>query len=255
MKNDENKPNDLRSELEKLRGALTWRPWVGEKYPAEGGLLVVGESNFVDATNDIVDYPEGVTPETAVDTVNKDWEFTNKVIKRFCIDRIPVTRYTLTKKGHKFPPTLEAIFKVLNDLPDSDEKSRAVWNSIAYMDLIQCALVGNWGNKDRARPTEEMWGPGWTAVLAAIAVLKPGKLLFVGSDVATTCNKKFLPENAQAHVVNDRKIGSCWLRRGWLQPPNSNRIDFVGIPNPGGAHGFSPADWKDALESPKPGRR
>ena len=44
MKNDENKPNDLRSELEKLRGALTWRPWVGEKYPAEGGLLVIGES-------------------------------------------------------------------------------------------------------------------------------------------------------------------------------------------------------------------
>ena len=44
MKNDENKPNDLRSELEKLRGALTWRPWVGEKYPAEGGLLVIGGS-------------------------------------------------------------------------------------------------------------------------------------------------------------------------------------------------------------------
>ena len=243
MKNDENKPNDLRSELEKLRGALTWRPWVGEKYPAEGGLLVIGESNYADETNGIVDYPEGVTPETAVDTVNKDWEFTNKVVRCFCMDRTKTNR------------TFDGISGVLTELPDPEERSRAVWNSIAYMDLIQCALVGKWGDTGRARPKKEMWGPGWTAVLAAIAVLKPGKLLFVGSDVATTCNKKFLPENAQAHVVNDRKIGSCWLRRGWLQPPNSNRIDFVGIPNPGGAHGFSPADWKDALESPKPGRR
>ena len=248
MKTNMNETNDLRSGLERLRGTLTWRPWVGEKYPAEGGILVVGESNYADETNDIVDYPEGVTPETAVDIVNKDWEFTNKVIQHFCIDRIPLKRYTQTKKGHKFPPTLEAPFKVLNDLPDSDEKSRAVWNSIAYMDLIQCALVGVWGQKDRARPTEEMWGPGWSAVLAAIAVLKPEKMLFVGSGVATTCNEKFLPENVQAQVVNARKIGRLLFRTGWLRPRDSERIAFAAMPNPGGARGFSPVAWRKALK-------
>ena len=239
MKTNMNETNDLRSGLERLRGTLTWRPWVGEKYPAEGGILVVGESNYADETNDFVEYPKNVTPEKAVDKVNEDWNFTNKVIRCFCIDRAKTNR------------TFDGISGVLNDSPDSDERARAVWNSIAYMDLIQCALRGRWdslGRTTRERPDEEMWKRGWSAVLAAIAVLKPEKMLFVGSGVATTCNEKFLPENVQAQVVNARKIGRLLFRTGWLRPRDSERIAFAAMPNPGGARGFSPVAWRKALK-------
>ena len=38
-------------------------------------------------------------------------------------------------------------------------------------------------------------------------VLKPGKLLFVGSGVATNCKRKLLPGGVDAKINNHRKVG------------------------------------------------
>ena len=80
-------------------------------------------------------------------------------------------------------------------------------------------------------------------------VLKPGKLLFVGSGVATNCKRKLLPGGVDAKINNHRKVGNLWLRTGALKPNGSQSIELIGIPNPGGAHGFSPDKWRDATRT------
>ena len=76
------------------------------------------------------------------------------------------------------------------------------------MDLLQCAMQGKgWGHSSRQRPWKELWPQGWKAVLAVIEILKPGKLLFVGSGVATNCRRKLLPGGVDAKINNHRKVG------------------------------------------------
>lgn len=220
--------------FDQLRDAkmLTWRPWVGRGY-TEGGLLVIGESNYADEERE----NPSPTREIAVERVNVNWHFTEEVVKRFCLKR--------TEPNKTFDGVTH-ILKAEDSMPDF-EASAKVWESFAYMDLLQCAMQGKgWGQDSRQRPWKELWPQGWKAVLAVIEVLKPGKLLFVGSGVATNCNRKLLPGGVDAKIKNHRKVGNLWLRTGALKPNGSQPIELIGIPNPGGAHGFSPDKWRDA---------
>lgn len=217
------------------RNVLKWLPWVGNGYEP-GGLLVVGETNY--ANDD-----SGATPSDAVANVNGNWRFTHDVVDRFCLSRRNSNR------------TFDVITHLLkeSDAAKAAHVSAEVWQSLAYMDLIQTAMKGRgWENgyKRNAieRPQKQLWKPGWEALIEVIRILKPGSLLFVGAGLACKCNGKFLPNGTESHIANVRKVGkTLWMRARWIKPSGETKIDIVSIPNPGGTHGFVCKSWRKAL--------
>ena len=217
------------------RGLLTWLPWVGGDYKP-GGLLVVGETNY--AHDD-----SGATPDDAVANVNGNWHFTHDVVNTFCLSR---------RKSNR---TFDVITHLLkgSDAAKVAAVSAEVWQSFAYMDLIQTAMKGKgWGNGDKRiaieRPQKAMWKPGWKALIEVIKILKPGSLLFVGAGLAYNCKGKSLPDGTESCITNVCKVDhSLWLRAGWIKPYGENRIDIISIPNPGGARGFVCECWRKAV--------
>ena len=221
-------------ELHKL-GVLTWKPWIGGRYK-QGGLLVVGESNY--ANDD-----KGVTSDAAVAAVNGDWEFTNKVVDDFCLSR------------RKSNGTFDGVTYLLKQSSDAEVRSVSseVWNSFAYMDLIQEAMKGTgWkGTENRTkseRPSKHLWKPGWVALAEVVKLLKPGSLMFVGSGLAYKCNRKLLPQGIEGHITNVCKPdGKFWLRTGWVRLSDGKEIEVVSIPNPHSAHGYLRECWRNAF--------
>jgi hypothetical protein len=88
-------------------------------------MLVVGESNY--AKDDL-----GATPDEAVAVVNGNPSFIQEVVKRVSISREQSNR------------TFDAITYLLKQSNGSNIKdvSAETWNSFAYMDVIQCAMMG-----------------------------------------------------------------------------------------------------------------
>ena len=234
---------NVRKVLEGLQAKreLTWLPWIGTDY-TQGGLMVVGESNY--ANRDC-----GPTIDAACKAVEGNAYFTECVVSAFCINR--------TKRN----PTFDGITNVLVDNGKSDilEAGRQAWGKIAYMDVIQQAMRGkDWSNKGHSqlvvskrpsRPTNEMWKPGWKAVMKVVDILKPGALLLVGAGVATHFSDKYVPSDYGAETKNDGKIGRLIRRTGTLTLPSRQKIKVCAIPNPGGAHGFVPTKWRKHVHS------
>ncbi len=212
---------------------LRWRPWVGERYE-KGGLMVVAETNY--ANSDC-----GATPMKAIDAVNGNWHFTRNVVELFCVRRDKSNR------------TFDAITNLLKASASDkvQDVSSAVWQSFAYMDVIQKAMRGTgWqGAQSRERHTEDLWKPGWMAVFEVIKALKPGKLLFVGAGLAYHCTSMFLPTGVSARLVNKRKVGRQWLRTGEIVVDGLGTMPVVSIPNPGSARGFAYAPWRNELKT------
>ena len=211
------------------KDVLTWYPWIGSDF-TKGGLMVIGESNYADGDC-------GPTPEAACKAVDGNVHFTESVVSRFCTNR------------RERNPTFDGITNVLCDYGKNDILSagRFVWNRIAYMDVIQRSMVGrckSWPGKKRSRPSEDMWAPGWNAVLKVIEILQPGALLFVGAGVARHFSTKYLQDGYRADINEDDKIGHLKWRKGVLILPPGGKIKVCAIPNPGGAHGFSPKEWR-----------
>lgn len=211
---------------------LTWKPWVGNSYK-EGGLMVVGDTNYADGDM-------GATPEAAIATVNNDWHFTENVVRRFCISRKDTNR------------TFDAItYLLMKSASDKVEgASSAVWNSFAYIDAIQRAMRGRgWGFTKRERPCDDLWEDGWKAVCGAVRLLRPGRLLFVGAELARHCTRKYLPHGVSAEISDDRKIGFQYLRMGHLSVGEDTGVPIFAIPNPASARGFQKQVWREALKS------
>ena len=196
--------------------------------------MVIGETNYADA--DI-----GATPEEAVAAVDCCWHFTEEVVRRFCILRKDANR------------TFDAItYLLMKSVSDKVQNvSPAVWASFAYMDVIQHAMRGiGWkGVNRRERPGDELWKPGWSAVIEVIKLLKPGKLLLVGAGVACHCAGKYLPQGVEAEIVNVHKIGPLWFRKGRISVDGQPSIPVTAIPNPASARGFKKQAWREALKS------
>ena len=226
-------------------GVITWYPWVGVDYK-EGGLMVVGESNYADGDM-------GDSPEKACKAVNDNVNFTKEMVMRFSIKRNDTNK------------TFTGISKVLcyDSLLTSDivDIGCSVWRRIAYMDVIQKAMQGlpnrkkklipnAWENrKHRERPSKELWEPGWLAVLNVIEILKPDAILFVGCGVADHCNHKFLPQGYNG-VMRKERIGrerAIW-REGVLSLSSGKAIRFGAMPNPGKPYGFNYTDWRDRVQ-------
>jgi len=222
----------VRKALEALHSnrVLTWYPWIGSEY-TRGGLLVVGESNY--ANGDV-----GHTPDAARKAVDGNVYFTECVVSRFCINR------------SERNPTFDGITNVLCDDLKKDILSagRHTWGRIAYMDVIQQSMRGkgkDWKTGEgRSRPTKGMWGPGWNAVLEVMEILKPGSLLFVGAGVANHFSSKYMQDGYSAEMKAYGKIGRHIWRKGALVLPSGQKIKVCVVPNPGGAHGFSPKEWR-----------
>lgn len=217
----------------RIKSGLRWKPWIGDFYE-KGGLMVIGETNYADADM-------GATPADAVAAVDGNWHFTENVVCRFCFSRKDTNR------------TFDAITYLLMKSANDKERnvSPAVWNSFVYMDVIQHAMRGK-GWKDvehRQRPEEELWYPGWSAVIDVIKLLRPGKLLLVGAGVACHCSDKYLPHRVEAEIVNAHKIGPLWFRKGRISVEGLPSISVVAIPNPGSARGFVKESWRKALKS------
>lgn len=220
------------------KGVLTWCPWVGEQY-SKGGLLVVAESNY--AKDD-----KGNTPDAAVACVNGNRAFTKEVVDMFCLSR---------KKTNK---TFDGVTYILMQDDDDIVKkvSRSIWNSVAFMDVIQCAMKGIGWKEDKAlarnnieRPARYLWKPGWEALVSVVKVLEPSCMLFVGSSLAYMCNKVFLPKGVAAEIKKRQVVGKrLWLRTGWMKVEERNKVAIISIPNPGGAHGFSLDLWRKAVK-------
>ena len=226
--------------------AITWYPWVGVDYK-EGGLLVIGESNYADGDM-------GETPEKACKALEDNVNFTREMVRLFIINR---------DKANK---TFTGISNVLcdNSLLSSNMVviGRSVWKRIAYMDVIQTAMQGlpeegvptppAWANcKKRQRPKEKkLWTNGWRAVLKVIKVLKPNSILFVGSGVADHCNPKFLPHGNNS-VMHKERIENAWplWREGELKLQDGRSIKFGAIPNPGSQGGFNYRVWRDKVSN------
>lgn len=217
------------------RNVLKWLPWVGNSYEP-GGLLVVGESNYA---ND----KAGATSDIAVAAVNGNWRFTNRVVEVFCLSR------------SESNGTFDGVTYLLKKSSDAEVSSVSseVWNSFAYMDLIQEAMKGiGWkGTENRTkseRPGAHLWKPGWVALAEVIKILKPGSLMFVGSELAYKCNKKWLPQGIEGHITNVCKPdGKFWLRTGWVRLNDGKEIKVVSIPNPHSAHGYLRECWRNAF--------
>ena len=220
-------------------GVLTWCPWIGERY-LKGGLLVVAETNY--AKED-----RGDTPDAAVSSVNGDWNFTKDVIDIFCLSR---------KKTNR---TFDGISYILkpgdNDIVN--QVSKSLWNSFAFMDVIQCAMKGIGWKKNKGlarksieRPARYLWKSGWEALVAVIEVLEPSCMLFVGSSLAYMCKKEFLPNGVASEIKTRQVVGKrLRLRTGWMKVGDRDKITIVSMPNPGGAHGFSLDLWRKAVRN------
>ena len=210
------KASDFESLHEK--GVLQWKPWIGNGYQI-GGLMVVGESNYADAD-------DGKTLDAAVAEVNGNWNFTQDVVELFCISRKQPNR------------TFDGITYLLKPSEDNvADVSFKVWHSIAYMDVIQCAMKGKgYGGNARQRPADNLWKPGWSAVAEVIKVLRPSRLLFVGSELAYHSTSRFMPRGRMsANIRNACNIGRLWLRDGFVDVDGIGKLPVLSIPNPASA--------------------
>ena len=217
------------------RGVITWYPWIGKDY-FYGGMLVVGESNC--AKDDV-----GVTPDVAVSAVNGNPWFTREVINRACILHEAYNR------------TFSAITYLLrkSDGLNVDNASVETWNSLAYMDVIQCAMKGvGWlganARKRIERPSPSLWKPGWEALYCVINILKPNKLFFVGASLFYNSKRKYLPAGVNVRIRNEEFINRLWLRTGVITLLDGKKVDVICIPNPGGEQGFVKEAWRSSVQ-------
>jgi hypothetical protein len=130
-----------------------------------------------------------------------------------------------------------------------DNASVETWNSLAYMDVIQCAMKGvGWlganARKRIERPSPSLWKPGWNALYSVINIIKPSKLVFVGASLYYYSKHQFLPNGIDVQLRNDTRVNRLWLRSGTITISDGRTFDVVCIPNPGGAHGFKRDVWR-----------
>lgn len=142
--------------LEKVEG-LTWLPWIGNKYSLrDNRILVLGESHYQHG---------GYTCHE----IEGNQNYTRDVISEYVeMGRDAGKQYTM------YEP-IERILK--GSVLDADASREIIWNSVAYMNIIQRVLAEKSGNKD--------WNwflDGWKAVLGVVYVLRPRIVICFSTD-------------------------------------------------------------------------
>ncbi len=160
---------NMDKKLEEIQG-LTWLPWIGKEYfSCSDPIMVIGESHYVhdNYTPDKIDSEPGYTREVLNEYVENGREGGNQW-----------TMY-------------ESIEKILRDICFENNRCRTeIWNSIAYMNIIQHAQCEKSGKKKW-----EDFLSGWKVVLQVVNVLKPRIVVCFSTDKALNrVNFNRLPE-------------------------------------------------------------
>ena len=159
----------IKESFSRING-LTWMPWIGEKFTScSNHIMVLGESHYLH---------DGLSCED----IDNDPGYTSEVVREYVV---------YGKNGGDQWKMYEPIERVLRGVCFDDSTERQdIWNSIAYMNIIQHVLEEKSGGKK--------WMDfynGWRIILQVVHIIKPGIIICFSTDkLLNRVNFNRLPE-------------------------------------------------------------
>ena len=204
---------------------LHWLPFVGKQYdstPKGKRLLIVGESHYN------ADVGE---PGMQDFYMRKDW--TREFILKEGLNQSP---WFPGKASNSLVGNLER--SLLNKRKAADEEKSIIWNSVAYMNVIQELL-----NNLKSRPTHDMKVIGSDVFFEVLRILKPDFCLFGGIGIAGYVSN---PPHVMSKTGFEteglkkmEKISTTYPRIMTLKRPKEEELKFVFVRHPSQYYSWS----------------
>ena len=140
-------------------GKLKWLPWIGKNYDsADQKILIVGESHYT-----------GTDENSIKKHQSKDYT-------RIVVDELALKYLTKDKRSGTLFRNLN--LALLGTESKKTEIRKTYWDKVCFYNFVQEEM-----KTIQKRPSKEQLNDGWKSFVELMKILKPTKVLFIGSKV------------------------------------------------------------------------
>lgn len=194
-----------------------FKPWIGKNYETGGifgkKILVLGESHYCTDANCT---QCGIKYASECTDIN-----TSEIIQ-----------WMLDGNTDKWTPTFKKFERSLVNEETSPERSKEIWNSVAFFNFLQVALKGT-----RRGGTKEDYAEGRKAFLEVIEALQPDLIIVWG----TSRLYSNLPGKEDGWINGEPLVVDNWsVPNGYYQLKNGKKSRVIAVYHPSAAYSW---DW------------
>lgn len=190
-----------------------FKPWVGKNYETGGifgkKILVLGESHYCD-----------------------DCEQCGRKYANECksINTTELIQWMLDGNTDKWTPTFKKFERSLVNEETTPERSKEIWNSVAFYNFLQVAMKGT-----RCGGTKEDYAEGRKAFLEVIEALQPDLIIVWG--VTRLYNN--LPGKEDGWIDGEHVVVDGWsVPNGYYQLKNGKKSRVIAVYHPSAAYSW-----------------